>query len=176
MKIVDPPTGETLSSNEKGEICVRGWNLMQGYYRKPEETAKAIDSEGWLHTGDLGFIDEKGLVFFMGRIKNVVRSGGENISPEEVENFIFRNPKVKHVEVIGLPDEKWGQRVVACIELKGGTEATPEEIIAFCKERMANFKVPKEVYFITDWPMTGSGKVQKFKLVEMLLEKQRKKG
>lgn len=175
MKIVNPQTGETLSSNEKGEICVRGWNLMQGYYRRPEETAKAIDSEGWLHTGDLGFIDEQGLVFFMGRIKNVVRSGGENISPEEVENLIFRNPKVKHVEVIGLPDEKWGQRVVACIELKGGTEATPEEIIAFCKERMANFKVPKEVYFITDWPMTGSGKVQKFKLVEMLLEKQRKK-
>jgi len=176
MKIVNPPTGETLSSNEKGEICVRGWNLMQGYYRKPEETAKAIDSEGWLHTGDLGFIDEKGLVFFMGRIKNVVRSGGENISPEEVENFIFRNPKVKHVEVIGLPDEKWGQRVVACIELKGGTEATPEEIIAFCKERMANFKVPKEVHFVTDWPMTGSGKVQKFKLIEILQEKQRGKG
>ncbi len=175
MKIVNPPTGETLSFNEKGEICVRGWNLMQGYYRKPEETAKAIDSEGWLHTGDVGFIDEKGLVFFMGRIKNVVRSGGENISPEEVENFIFRNPKVKHVEVIGLPDEKWGQRMVACIELKGGTEATPEEIIAFCKERMANFKVPKEVHFVTDWPMTGSGKVQKFKLVEMLLAKQRKK-
>ena len=171
MKIISPQTGEPLSPNDKGEICARGWNLMQGYYNKREETAKAIDSEGWLHTGDLGFIDEKGLVFFMGRIKNVVRSGGENISPEEVENFIFRHPQVKHVEVVGLPDEKWGQRVTACIELKAGMEATPEEIIGFCKERMANFKVPKEVHFVTDWPMTGSGKVQKFKLVENLLQK-----
>jgi fatty-acyl-CoA synthase len=170
MKIVNPRSGESLPSNERGEICVRGWNLMQGYYKKPEETAKAVDAEGWLHTGDLGFIDEKGLVFFMGRIKNVVRSGGENISPEEVENFIFRHPKVKHVEVVGLPDEKWGQRVTACIELKEGMEATPEEIILFCKEKMANFKVPKEVHFVTDWPMTGSGKVQKFKLVEILLQ------
>lgn len=175
MKVVNPQTGETLPANEKGEICVRGWNLMQGYYKKAEETAKAIDSEEWLHTGDLGFIDEKGLVFFIGRIKNVVRSGGENISPEEVENFIFRHPKVKHVEVIGLPDEKWGQRVVACIELKDGMEATPEEIIGFCRERMANFKVPKEVHFVTDWPMTGSGKVQKFKLIENQLEKWKKK-
>ncbi len=171
MKIVNPQTGESLRADEKGEICVRGWNLMQGYYKKPEETAKAIDGEGWLHTGDLGFIDEKGLVFFMGRIKNVVRSGGENISPEEVENFIFRHPKVKHVEVVGLPDQKWGQKVVACIELKEGMEATPEKIINFCKERMANFKVPKEVHFVTDWPMTGSGKVQKFKLVENLIKR-----
>jgi len=171
MKIINPQNGESLPPGERGEICVRGWNLMQGYYKKPEETAKAIDGEGWLHTGDLGFIDEKGLVFFMGRIKNVVRSGGENISPEEVENFIFRHPKVKHVEVVGLPDEKWGQRVTACIELKEGMEATPEEIIRFCKEKMANFKVPKEVHFVTDWPMTGSGKVQKFKLVEILLQK-----
>jgi fatty-acyl-CoA synthase len=176
MKIVNPQTGEALSPDEKGEICVRGWNLMQGYYQKPEETAKAIDAEGWLHTGDLGFIDERGLIFFMGRIKNMVRSGGENISPEEVETFIFRNPKVKHVEVIGLPDEKWGQRVVACVELKAGMEATPEEIIGFCKERMADFKAPKEVRFVTDWPMTGSGKVQKFKLIEMLQEKRRRKG
>jgi fatty-acyl-CoA synthase len=171
MKILNPQSGETLPSGEKGEICVRGWNLMQGYYKKPEETAKAIDGEGWLHTGDLGFIDEKGLIFFLGRIKNVIRSGGENISPEEVENFIFRHPKVKHTEVVGLPDEKWGQRVTACIELKEGMEATPEEIIHFCKERMANFKVPKEVHFVTDWPMTGSGKVQKFKLVENLLSR-----
>jgi fatty-acyl-CoA synthase len=173
MKILDPRSGETLPAGEKGEICVRGWNLMQGYYKKPEETGKAIDGEGWLHTGDLGFIDEKGLVFFLGRIKNVIRSGGENISPEEVENFIFRHPKVKHAEVVGLPDEKWGQRVTACIELKEGMEATPEEIIHFCKERMANFKVPKEVHFVTDWPMTGSGKVQKFKLVESLLQEKK---
>ena len=174
MKIIDPQTGTALPRNEKGEICVRGWNLMQGYYQKPEETAKAVDPEGWLHTGDLGFIDEKGLIFFIGRIKNVVRSGGENISPEEVENFIFRHPKVKHVEIVGLPDEKWGQRVAACVELKDGVEATSEEIIGFCKERMANFKVPKEVHFVTDWPMTGSGKVQKFKLVESLLHKRGK--
>lgn len=174
MKIVDSKAGKTLPPEEQGEIYIRGWNLMQGYYKKPEETAKAVDSEGWLHTGDLGFIDEKGLVFFMGRIKNVVRSGGENISPEEVENFIFRHPKVKHVEIVGLADEKWGQRVVACIELKDGMEATSEEIIGFCKERMANFKVPKEVHFVTDWPMTGSGKVQKFKLVEILSEKRKK--
>jgi fatty-acyl-CoA synthase len=177
MKIIDPSTGVGLPREEKGEICVRGWNLMQGYYQKPEETAKAIDGEGWLHTGDLGLIDEKGLIFFIGRIKNVVRSGGENISPEEVENFIFRHPKVKHVEVVGLPDEKWGQRVVACVEVKDGMKATPEEIIDFCKERMANFKVPKEIHLVTEWPMTGSGKVQKFKLVENLLKNSnRKKG
>jgi len=166
MRIVNPQTGETLPPDQPGEICVRGWNIMQGYYKKPEETAKAVDAEGWLHTGDLGFVDSQGLIFFIGRIKNVIRSGGENISPEEVENFIFRHPKVKHVEVIGLPDEKWGQKLVACIELKEGMEATGEEIIRFCKERIANFKVPKEVYFLKDWPMTGSGKVQKFRLVE----------
>lgn len=166
MKIVNPPTGEALPADKAGEICVRGWNIMQGYYNKPEETAKAVDAEGWLHTGDLGFIDPRGLIFFIGRIKNVIRSGGENISPEEVENFIFRHPPVKQVEVIGLPDEKWGQKLVACVELKEGMEATAEEIIRFCKERIANFKVPKEVHFVKDWPMTGSGKVQKFKLVE----------
>ena len=142
---------------------------MQGYYKKPEETAKAVDSDAWLHSGDLGFIDSKGLVFFIGRIKNVIRSGGENISPEEVENFLYRHPKVKQVEVIGLPDSRWGQRVTVCIELKEGMEATAEEFIGFCKDRIANFKVPKEVHFVTGWPMTGSGKVQKFKLTEMLL-------
>jgi len=168
-------TGETVPPGEKGEICVRGWNLMQGYYKNSEETAKAVDADGWLHTGDLGFIDSRGLVFFIGRIKNVIRSGGENISPEEVEGFIYRHPKVKQAEVIGLPDEKWGQRVVACVELKEGMEASPEEIIQFCKERIANFKVPKEVQFITDWPMTGSGKVQKFKLVERFIGQAEKK-
>lgn len=171
MKMIDSQTGEPLSPGEKGEICVRGWNLMQGYYRKPEETAKAVDREGWLHTGDLGFIDEKGLVFFIGRIKNVIRSGGENISPEEVEAYLCRHPKVKHVEVVGLPDQRWGQRLAACVELKEGIMAEPEEIIAFCKGRIANFKVPKEVHFVTAWPLTGSGKVQKFKLVERLTAK-----
>jgi len=175
MKIIDLNNGNSLPAEEQGEICVRGWNIMQGYYKKPEETAQAVDSDGWLHTGDFGFIDNDGFIFFVGRIKNVVRTGGENISPEEIENFIFKHPKVKHVEVVGLPDEKWGQKVTAVIELKKDMQATSEEIISFCKERMANFKVPKELDFVTDWPMTGSGKVQKFKLIENLMAKRDKK-
>ena len=170
LKIVNPESGETLAPNERGEMCVRGWNVMSEYYNKPEETANTLDKDGWLHTGDLGYIDEKRLVYFVGRIKNMLRSGGENISPEEIENFMLRHPKIKCAEVVGLPDPKWGQRVVACVELKENMQATQEEIINYCKERMVNFKVPKIIYFIKDWPMTGSGKVQKFKLVEQLLK------
>ncbi len=172
MKIVDPQKGEKLKANEKGEICVRGWNVMQGYYKNPEETKKAIDPEGWLHTGDLGSIDENGYVYFAGRIKNIIRVGGENISPEEVENFIYKYPKVKQVEIVGIPDERYGEKLVAFIELKQGGEAKEQEIIEWMKNKIANFKIPRNVRFIKSWPMTGSGKVQKFKLREMYLKEE----
>jgi len=174
MKIIHPQTGEMLKPNEKGEICVRGWNIMKGYYKNAGETAKTIDPEGWLHTGDLGSIDENGYVFFAGRIKNIVRVGGENVSPEEVEDFIYKNPKIQQVEIVGIPDAKYGEAIVAYIELKEGMKATGEEIIDSLRGQIANFKIPKIVKFIKDWPMTGSGKVQKFKLKEMAMENLRK--
>lgn len=166
IKIVEPGTCRSLPIGVKGEICVRGWNVMKGYYKKDEETRKAIDSEGWLHTGDLGFLDSDGFLTFVGRLKNIIRVGGENVSSEEVEDFIYKHPKVKQVEVIGVTDQRLGEVTVAFIELKEGEICTEEEIINFCKARMANFKVPRYVRFVKTWPMTESGKVQKFKLKE----------
>lgn len=166
IKIIDPETGDSLPTGAKGEIYVRGWNVMKGYYKKEKETRETLDSERWLHTGDLGFFDSDGFLIFIGRVKNVIRVGGENVSCEEVENSVYQHPKVKQVEVIGVPDDRLGEVAVTFIELKEGETCTEEEIINFCKGKMANFKVPRNVRFVTGWPMTGSGKVQKFKLKE----------
>ena len=172
VKIVNPSTGEPLPDGREGEICVRGWNVMKGYYKKPEETAKVIDPQGWLHTGDLGLIDpETRYLKFTGRFKEMLRVGGENVSAMEVESFLLTHPKVKQAQVIGVPDPRLTEVGMAFLELKEGMSATEEEILNFCKGKIANFKIPRYVTFVKEFPMTGSGKVQKFKLKEQALER-----
>lgn len=171
VKIVDPETGEELPRGKQGEICARGYNVMKGYYKMPEATAAAIDAEGWLHTGDLGIMDENGYVRITGRIKDMIIRGGENIYPREIEEFLYTHPKVKDVQVVGVPSEKYGEEVMAFIQLKEGEKATPEEIKEFCQGKIARYKIPKYVEFVSKYPTTANGKVQKFKLREMAIRK-----
>jgi len=166
IKIVDYETGGIQPPLQEGELCVRGWNVMKGYYKNPEETRAAIDEEGWLHTGDSGIMDNQGNLKFTGRIKDMVRVGGENVSSMEVENFLLTHPKVKNVSVIGVPDKLKTEVCMAVVQLKEGEKATEEEIIEYCRGKIANFKIPKYVRFIEEYPMTGSGKIQKFVLKE----------
>jgi len=167
VKIIDPSSGKTVSSGQVGEICVRGWNVMQGYYRKPEETAKAIDADGWLHTGDLGVLNQEGYLTFKGRLKELIRVGGENVSPWEVENFILSHPAVKRVTVVGIRDERLVEVCGAVVQLNEGASCSPEEIIEFCRGKMASFKIPRRVIIVDEFPMTESGKIQKYKLKEL---------
>jgi len=145
---------------------VRGWNVMKGYYNKPDETRAAVDEDGWLHTGDSGLMDDQGSLRFTGRIKDIVRVGGENVSAMEVENFLLSHPKVKNASVIAVPDKVKTEVCMAVIQLKEGETAAEEEIIGYCRDRIANFKIPKYVRFVDEYPMTGSGKIQKFVLRE----------
>ncbi|HAD03206.1 MAG: AMP-binding protein [Desulfuromonadales bacterium GWD2_61_12] len=164
MKIVDIETGATLPPGKQGELCTRGYLVMKGYYKMPEETAKAIDLEGWLHTGDLAVMDENGYTKITGRIKNMVIRGGENIYPREIEEFLYTHPKVSDVQIYGVPDRKYGEQVMAAVIVKQGETLTEEEIKDFCRGRIANYKVPHYVKFVDEYPMTASGKIQKFKL------------
>jgi len=143
---------------------------MKGYYKMPEETARVIDGEGWLHTGDLAVMDENGYCKITGRIKNMIIRGGENIYPREIEEFLYSHPKVADVQVYGVPDIKYGEQVMAAIKLKEDTMATAEEIQDFCRGSIANYKVPRYVKFVDEFPMTASGKIQKFKLREMAIK------
>jgi fatty-acyl-CoA synthase len=168
--VVDIHTREPLPSKKSGIVYLRGPYVMEGYYKKPEETKEAIDPDGWLSTGDLAMIDENGNFRITGRHKDLIMPGGENVSPAEVENIIFEHPTVQDVQVIGVPDERLGEVVMAYIILKQGRRCTEQEIINFCKPRMANFKVPKYVSFVTEFPMTPTGKIQKFRLREKALK------
>jgi len=170
LKIADMNDGSILPPDTEGEVCVRGWNVMKGYYNKPEETAKAIDKWGWLHTGDLGTLDEEGFLTFTGRLKNVVRVGGENVSSEEIENFLLSHSKVKYAEIIGVPDYKLDEVIMAFIELKEGEQCNEEEIINFCKGKIASFKIPRYVKFVKEFPMTASGKIKKYELREQAID------
>jgi len=169
VKIVDIETGATLSPGCQGELCTRGYLVMKGYYKMDEETARAIDPEGWLHTGDLAVMDEAGYCRITGRIKNMIIRGGENIYPREIEEFLYTYPKITDVQVYGVPDRKYGEQIMAAVKLKKGADCTEEEIRDFCRGRIANFKVPRYVTFVEDYPMTASGKIQKFKLREMAI-------
>lgn len=170
-KIVDPETGLDLPPNTQGEIVTRSACIMKGYYKMPEATESAIDSDGWLHTGDLGEIDENGYFKVTGRIKDMIIRGGENIYPRELEEFIFTHPKVQNVQVVGIPDPKYGEQVLAAIHLKNGNQATAEEFIEFCKGKIARHKIPKYWEFVDEYPMTASGKIQKFKIKEAFEKK-----
>jgi fatty-acyl-CoA synthase len=171
IKIVDPATGEECAPGRPGELCCRGYNVMKGYYKDPKATAAAIDAEGWLHTGDLGTIDSKGYVRITGRKKDLIIRGGENIAPREIEDLLRQHNKIADVYVYGVPDEKYGEAVAAAVRLKSGQTATPKEITGFCKGRIARFKIPRYVKFVDSFPLTASGKVQKFKLREMHLQR-----
>ena len=161
VKIVDP-AGRTVPAGEQGELCTRGYLVMQGYDEEPEATARAIDPEGWLHTGDLATMRPDGYFRITGRAKDMIIRGGENIYPREIEEFLYTHPKVADVQVVGLPDLKYGETVLAWIKLKHGETATEEEIREFAKARIAHFKVPQYVRFVEEFPMTVTGKIQKY--------------
>ena len=170
-KIVNPETREDVPLGVQGEIVTRSDCVMKGYYKMPEATAEAIDKEGWLHTGDLGKMDENGYFKVTGRIKDMIIRGGENIYPREIEEFLYQHPKVINVQVIGIPDMKYGEQVLAAIQLKNGQEATAEELVEFCKGKIARHKIPKYWEFVDSFPMTASGKVQKYKMKEIFAAK-----
>ncbi len=170
-KIVDPETGEELPDETDGEFCARGYNIMKGYYKMPEATAAAIDADGWLHSGDLARRTKEGYFKITGRIKDMIIRGGENIYPKEIEEFLYTNEKVKDVQVIGVPDEQYGEEIMACIVLKPGETATEEEIKDFVRSHMAKHKVPRYIDFVDDFPMNAAGKILKYKMREMAVEK-----
>lgn len=169
-RVVDTNTREPLPPGKAGIVYLRGPYVMQGYYKKIEETKNTIDPEGWLNTGDLAMVDENGNFVITGRYKDLIMPGGENVSPAEVENIIFEHPAVKEVQVIGVPDDRLGEVVMAYAILKEDITCTAQEIIDFCKPRMANFKVPKYVQFLDTFPLTPTGKIQKFRLREKAIE------
>lgn len=167
MKIVSVLDGATLPAGEHGEVCARGYMVMKGYDDEPEATARAIDDEGWLHTGDLGLMREDGYIHLTGRAMDMIIRGGENVYPREVEEFLYTNPKVAEVQVVGIPDERLGEVTVAWIRLKGGESSTEKEIQEYCKDKIAYFKVPQHVRFVEQFPMTATGKIQKFRIREI---------
>ncbi|HEY6838417.1 MAG TPA: AMP-binding protein [Geobacteraceae bacterium] len=170
VKIVDIESGATLPPGKQGELCTRGYLVMKGYYKMPEETAKAIDADKWLHTGDLAVMDENGYCKITGRIKNMIIRGGENIYPREIEEFLYSHPKISDIQVYGVPDRKYGEQVMAAVILKKGVTMTEDEVKEFCRGKIANYKIPKYVKFVDAYPMTASGKIQKFKLREMAIK------
>lgn len=167
VKIVNPETGEECGPEEHGEICCRGYNVMKGYYKNPEATALAIDKDGWLHSGDLAMKTKDGFYKITGRIKDMIIRGGENVYPREIENFIFNMPQVELVEVVGIPDQKYGEIVGAFVKVKKGQQLCEAEVQEFCRGKIARYKIPKHVFFVDDFPKTASGKVMKYKLREM---------
>ena len=167
VKIVDGD-GRTVPRGEPGELCTRGYSVMLGYWDDNERTAEAIDPEGWMHTGDLGTIDEEGYANIVGRAKDMVIRGGENIYPREIEEFLYRHAKVQDVAVVGVPDDKYGEELCAWIVLRPGEQATQEEIVAFCDGQIARYKIPRHIRFVDGFPMTVTGKVQKFLIREAM--------
>jgi fatty-acyl-CoA synthase len=166
VRIVDPATREPLGPREPGELIVRGYNVMKGYYNNPEASRAAIDDEGWLRTGDQAAMDEDGYVRITGRIKDIIIRGGENISPKEIEDLMRHHPAVSDVYVYAVKSEFFGEEVAAAVRLKPGEAAAQEELKEFLQGRVARFKIPKHIRFVSEFPMTASGKIQKFKLRE----------
>jgi len=170
-KIVDPETGEELPDNVDGEFVARGYNIMKGYYKMPEATKAAIDEDGWLHTGDLARRDENGYFKITGRIKDMIIRGGENIYPKEIEDFIYTHPKVKDVQVIGVPDKQYGEEIMACVILKDNETMTADELKDYVRSHMAKHKTPRYVDFVTEFLMNAAGKILKYKMREQAVEK-----
>jgi len=176
VAIIDPETGEHLPDGVQGEVCCRGYNVMKGYYKNPEATAEVIDKDGFLHSGDLGIRDANGNYAITGRIKDMIIRGGENIYPREIEEFLYHLEGVKDVQVAGIPSEKYGEEVGAFIILQEDTTLTVEEVREFCRGKIARHKIPKYVLFVNEYPLTGSGKIQKFKLKDIGLQMLKEQG
>lgn len=169
IKIIDPESGASVARGESGEFCTRGYSVMKGYWNDEEKTAEAIDADGWMHTGDLATMDEVGYVNIVGRIKDMVIRGGENIYPREVEEFLYSHPDIRDVQVLGVPDAKYGEELVAFLQTDDGVKITADDIRDFCKDRIAHFKIPRYVATIEEFPMTVTGKIQKYKLREIAM-------
>jgi fatty-acyl-CoA synthase len=170
IQIVSTITGQTLPIGEQGEVCARGYVVMKGYDGDPEGTAQVIHPDGWLHTGDLGIMHDDGCIHLTGRSRDVIIRGGENIYPREVEEFLYTHPKVDEVQVVGIPNARLGEIVMAWVRLRPGAEATEEEIKSFCQGQIAYYKIPEHVRFVDDFPATLSGKIQKYKIREFEIE------
>ncbi|WP_304240829.1 AMP-binding protein, partial [Gracilinema caldarium] len=170
VKIVDPETGKNCPVGFQGEVCCRGYNVMRGYYNKPEETAKAIDAEGWLHSGDLGTVDAQGYFRITGRIKDMIIRGGENVYPKEIEEFLYQMEGIKDVQVVGVPSKKYGEEVGAFIILKEGYTMDEADVRDYCRGKISRHKIPRYVFFVKEYPMTASGKIQKYKLRDLSLQ------
>ena len=156
--------GNIVQRGEPGELCTRGYSVMIGYWNDPEKTAEAVDAEGWMHTGDLATIDDEGYCNIVGRIKDMIIRGGENVYPREIEEYLFRHPKIEDVQVIGVPDPKYGEEICAWVKLRSGETSSLEEIAGFCKGQIAHYKIPRYVKFVDSFPMTVTGKIQKFEM------------
>jgi fatty-acyl-CoA synthase len=170
VKVIDPDTGSVSPRGTAGEQCTRGYNVMLGYWSDPEATANAIDGDGWMHTGDLAVMDDDGYVSIVGRIKDMIIRGGENVYPREVEEFLYSLPEIDLVEVIGIPSERYGEEVMAWVRLREGTEATAEDLIAACRGQIATYKIPRYWKFVDSFPMTVTGKTQKYRMREIAVE------
>mgnify|MGYP001391439423 FL=1 len=166
VKIIDPDTGKICTVGEAGELCTRGYSVMLGYWENPEGTESAIDSKGWMHTGDTAVMDEDGYVNIVGRIKDMIVRGGENVYPVEIEDFLMAHEDIEAVQVTGVPDPKYGEEIIAWISLKEGKKLSEDDIKEFCKGKVAHYKVPRYIRFGNDFPMTVTGKVQKYKMRE----------
>ncbi len=170
IKIVDPSTGQVVPVGKPGELCTRGYSVMLGYWNNPEATAGAIDQARWMHTGDLATMDAEGYINIVGRIKDMIIRGGENVYPREIEEFLYTHPKISDVQVIGLPDPKYGEEIMAWVKVKQDEQVTAEELQAFCKGQIAHYKVPRYFKFVDAFPMTVTGKIQKFQMRQQSTE------
>jgi fatty-acyl-CoA synthase len=170
VRVASPETGETVPRGETGEFCTRGYSVMSGYWEDPQRTAEAIDPDGWMHTGDLAVMDEEGYLNIVGRIKDLVIRGGENVYPREVEEFLYGHPDIADVQVIGVPDERYGEELMAWVIPRGGAALDEDAVREFCRGKIAHYKVPRYVKFVDAFPMTVTGKVQKFKMREQAID------
>jgi fatty-acyl-CoA synthase len=170
VKVVDPEGGTTVGRGEPGELCTRGYSVMLGYWEDPERTAEAIDADGWMHTGDLATMDDEGYLNIVGRIKDMVIRGGENVYPREIEEFLYGHPDIVDVQVIGVPDEKYGEELMAWVQVREGSALSQEDVAAYCKGKIAHYKVPRYVHVTDAFPMTVTGKVQKYLMREQSIE------
>ena len=171
IKVVDPVSGRVVPRGQSGELCTRGYSVMLGYWEDAEKTVEAIDPAGWMHTGDLATMDDEEYLNIVGRIKDMIIRGGENVYPREIEEYLYSHPDIIDVQVIGVPDARYGEEIMAWVKVRDGAdELTAEDVRAFCQGRIAHFKIPRYVHLVDEFPMTVTGKVQKFKMRDAAIE------
>ena len=170
VQIIDPLSGLTVPTGTPGEVCTRGYSVMLGYWDAPEQTAEAVDAAGWMHTGDLGTMDDNGYVSIVGRIKDMVIRGGENIYPREIEEFLYQHPSIADVQVVGVPDGTYGEELMAWVRLNPGTSLTIEGLQTFCDGQLAHYKIPRYLHVTDEFPMTITGKIRKIEIREHAIE------